>query len=194
MRSLGRVILLVAFALSLAGCGSKPKPSFEGTALDPAPAAPNFSLHDDHGNPVTMAANLGHPVVVAFLYTKCPDVCPVIAQNLNQALKQTAAKTADLRVIGISVDPKNDTPAAVRQYVSVHRLVSRFTYAIGSRAELLLVWKGYHVAVTPGASGTVTHSAFEMLIDAKGNERAVYGSDVTAAQVLHDLSELSKGA
>ncbi len=186
--------LLVGCVVALAGCGSKPKPEFVGTALDPPPAAPNFALHDERGNVVTMAANLGHPVVVAFLYTECPDVCPLIAQNLNQALKQQAAKDAGLTVVGISVDPRNDTRAAVAQYVEVHQLVSRFTYAIGSRAELLPVWKGYHVAVTPGASGTVTHSAFELLIDAKGRERAVYGSDVTAAQVLHDLAELSKGA
>jgi protein SCO1/2 len=194
MRRVFRLGACVALAVSLAGCGSAAKPVFEGTALNPPPSAPNFTLHDDRGNPVTMASHVGHPVVVAFLYTECPDVCPLIAQNLNQALKQSSAKDAGLQVVGISVDPKNDTPAAVRQYVAVHRLVSRFTYAIGSRAELLPVWKGYHVAVTPGASGTVTHSAFELLIDASGHERAVYGSDVTAAQVLHDLSELSKGA
>mgnify|MGYP003343389459 FL=1 len=62
--------VLATTVVLLAGCGSKAKPVFEGTALNPPPSAPNFNLHDDRGHAVTMASYLGHPVVVAFLYTK----------------------------------------------------------------------------------------------------------------------------
>ena len=128
----------------------------------------------------------GKWVAVAFLYTHCPDVCPLIAQNLNTAL----AQAPDLRVVAVSVDPKGDTPAAVRAYAHSHRLSSTFHYLIGARSQLQPVWRAWHVATVPGPSKTVSHSAFEVLVDPKGRERVYYDAKVRAADVLHDLRRL----
>ena len=73
----------------------------------------------------------GHWFVVAFLYTHCPDVCPLIANNLGTAMR----KLPDLRVLAVSVDPKGDTPAAVRKFLRVHRLPAKFRYLTGTRAR-----------------------------------------------------------
>ena len=68
--------------------------------------------HDQNGSRVTLAAQRGHWVIVTFLYTYCPDVCPVIAGNLNAALGAPPHAAAGLRVLSVSVDPARDTPAA----------------------------------------------------------------------------------
>ena len=186
-----------AFLLfALAGCGgsatpkvehpSAPTPRVGGAIIRSKPAAPAISLHDAAGRAVRLSDFRGSWVAVAFLYTHCPDVCPLIAQNLNAALSHAR----DLRVVAVSVDPKGDTPAAVRAFARSRRLRSSFHYLIGSQARLQPVWRSWHVATVPGPSNTVSHTSFEVLVDPLGRERVFYDAQVTAADVLQDLHRL----
>ncbi len=129
----------------------------------------------------------GRWYVVAFLYTHCTDVCPVIASNLGVALRRLPS----LSVLAISVDPKNDTPAAVKAFLRSHNLSPRFRYLTGSHAALAPVWARYHVAVVAGPKLNVSHTTYELLIDARGRERALYDAQVQAADVVRDLQALS---
>ena len=54
-------------------------------------------------------------VVVAFIFTTCPDVCPVITSNLIQAEKQL--EDVDYQFISITVDPETDSPTVLREYM-----------------------------------------------------------------------------
>jgi protein SCO1/2 len=184
-----RVVPLLAL-LALAGCGGGSKPSFDGTAI--SATAPNFTLRDQAGKPVSLAAERGRYLLVTFLYTHCPDVCPVIAGTLNHVLQTPVARRVGLHVLAVSVDPKRDTPASVSHFVSQHRLVPAFRYLTGTRAQLRPVWKAFHIASTPGPNGTVSHSAFEILVDPNGRERLLYDSTVTSAAVVHDLERLTR--
>jgi protein SCO1/2 len=182
----------VALALALvalgAGCGGGGEEvALRGSDVPERPPAPDLSLRDQNGAEVTMAAQRGRWVIVTFLYTYCPDVCPVIAGNLNAVLRTARAKRAGLRVLVVSVDPKRDTPAAVRRYAGLHRLLPSFHWLVGSRAELRRVWRAYHVAVLPGPKGTITHSTFQLLVDPEGRERLVYDSTAQTAEIVRDL-------
>lgn len=184
-----RVLLLAM--LVLAGCGgSKAPPRLAGVAVDPPMRAPNFALEDQSGHTVTVAAQRGHWLVVTFLYTHCPDVCPLIAAHLNKAIDAPVGRRAKLHVIAVSVDPERDTLGAVRRYAVTHRLAPTFRWAIGSRAQLARVWHAYHVAAQPGPKGTITHSTFEILVDPQGDERAIYDSSITTDQLTGDLTKL----
>ena len=176
--------------LLLAGCGGSKAPPLVGVALDPPVHAPNFSLEDQSGGRVSVAEQRGHWLVVTFLYTQCPDVCPLIAAQLNRAIGTKAGRQARLHVIAVSVDPARDTLAAVRRYAVTHRLVPVFRWGIGSRAQLARVWRAYHVAAQPGPRGTVTHSTVEILIDPQGNERLLYDATIKASQLAGDLERL----
>lgn len=196
-----RALSLLVAALVLAGCGSTkaapPKPSFpqrpasafRGISV-PHTAAPPIALHDAEGRPVTLAAQRGHWTLVTFLYTHCPDVCPLIAANLNLALRQLDASRTGVRVLAVSVDPKGDTPAAVRTYAKRKHLVPQFRYLIGSRTQLQPVWATYHVAAQAPSAGVVSHVAYTVLIDPHGKERLIYDAQVKAAMVVHDLRVL----
>jgi protein SCO1 len=180
---------IVAVAL-LAGCGSTANRGLRGTALHSKPA-PNFTLRDQAARTVTMAGQQGRWVVVTFLYTHCPDVCPLIAAHLNGALRSSVGRRAGLRVLAVSVDPARDTPAAIRRYVAQHRLVGAFRYLIGSRRQLARVWRAYYVAALPGTDGTVAHSTVEFLIDPRGREQLLYDRTITTAELVHDLRALT---
>jgi cytochrome oxidase Cu insertion factor (SCO1/SenC/PrrC family) len=69
-------------------------------------------------------------------------------------------------------------------------LVPQFRYLIGSRAELLRVWKAWHVLAVSTKPDLVDHVAYTALVDTTGKERVLYDSSVKARQVLHDLRVL----
>jgi protein SCO1 len=189
------VLLLVVASVAAAGCGGgvgggDDAEQFRGLVLEDRPVAPNFRLRDQDGRLVSLADQRGRWVLMTFLYTWCPDVCPVIAGNLNQALRSPAAKQAGLRVLSVSVDPARDTPATARKYARDHRLLPTFRWLLGTREELVRVWDAYDVAVLPGPKNTVSHSAIQLLIDPEGHERLVYDSQVQTADVVADLRTL----
>jgi protein SCO1 len=139
---------------------------------------------------VTLAGQRGRYVLVTFLYTHCPDVCPLIASNLNGAVRALGAQGKNVRVLAISVDPKGDTPAAVRAYVKRMGLVPQFRYLIGSPAELKRAWAAWHVLSVRQSAGVIDHIAYTALVDPTGKERVLYGSAVHARDVVHDLRVL----
>ncbi len=134
--------LSAATVLLSAGCGggapkavqSGPTPSpYRGMTVVGSTSAPDFALRDQSGRLVRMANRQGRYTLVTFLYTNCPDVCPLIASHLNTALRGSA-RGPTTRVLAVSVDPKGDTPAAVRRFVAVHRLLPQFRYLTGTAA------------------------------------------------------------
>lgn len=190
-------VAALAVVAVLAGCGggsvaNHPPAAYRGGSI-PATTAPSFTLTDQQGRAITMAQWRGDWTIVTFLYTHCPDVCPVIANKLNAVLRLPVARRAHLHVLAVSVDPARDTPAAVRQYVHERALLPSFHYLIGAHAQLAHVWRAYHVAVLPGAKGTITHQALEILVDPKGQERLIYDNANLAHltdDVVHDLDAL----
>jgi protein SCO1/2 len=191
-----RRALAVALLAVCAGCGSTHKAAVEhpaapaaetGFVLHPPVAAPTFTLRDQNGRPTGPQQDRGHWTVVTFLYTNCPDVCPLIATQLGAAQRTNA----DLRVIAVSVDPKHDTAAARTRFVRAHGLGPRFRFVSGARAALTPVWARYHVAALPGPQGTVSHSSYEILLDPRGRERVLFDAKVTAHAVLNAIARLA---
>ena len=195
--------LLAAAVLAAAGCGGSKSNSassttqssspFRGSEVVGGPAAPGFALRDQAGRLVRMPDRRGRIALVTFLYVNCPDVCPLIAEQLNTALRQLGPTGSDVRVLAVSVDPKGDTAAAVNRFVALHRLLPQFRYLRGTAAQLRPVWTSYHVASDPQKGSTaVGHSAFVILVDRKGVERAIHDARLKAADVAHDVDVLLK--
>ena len=191
-----------ATVLLSAGCGGgSPKAADQGPTPSPyrgmtvvgSSKAPDFALHDQAGRLVRMSSRQGRFTLVTFLYTHCPDVCPLIAEHLNTALRRLRRPAATPAFSPCSVDPKGDTPAAVRRFVAVHHLLPQFRYLSGSAAQLKPVWAAYHVASDPQHGTTaVAHSAFVLLVDPQGVERLVYDAYVKPGDIVHDINALKE--
>jgi protein SCO1/2 len=200
VRRIGLLVTATLAAAVLAGCGAattrkievapEVKQPFQGAAVTPPRRAQPIALHDAWGRPVTLASERGRYVLVTFLYVHCPDVCPLIAQNLNAVLQHLGPKRSRVRVLAVSVDPKGDTPAAVRRFIAERHLVPQFRYLIGTRAQLHPIWAAWHVLAVRAAPGVVNHVTYTALIDPTGRQRVLYDSQVKAAEVLHDLRVL----
>ena len=140
------MIALVAFALAAASCSSGPAASdFYGTALTNPDAAPDFSLTDQLGRPVSLHGMRGYAVALTFLYTHCPDVCPIVTSQLRDVQAALGDDAASVRFVAVSVDPERDTPDAAREYLERWGLSDGWSFAVGDRDALSAVWASYYV-------------------------------------------------
>jgi protein SCO1/2 len=195
--------LLVAAAL--AGCGGAkhadvqhPASRFRTAAhLPPGTTkekAPRMRLRDARGG-VLDTATIRTPYLVTFLYTKCPDVCPLIGEEIKGALGALGQEAQRLTVVAVSVDPKNDTPAAVRRWLRLHHEPRNFHYLVGTAGDLRPVWKSWHIlAQAPGSRQSV-HSALIWLIDRSGHQAALVpaGVPIKVSDLAADLRTLIRG-
>jgi len=99
------------------------KPSAE-SAHEPQPGdrVPDFAMIDQDGRRIRFSSFRGDVVLVTFIYTRCPfpDFCPLVSRNFAKIyaqLRNNATPAAKkVRLLTLSFDPKNDTPAALREY------------------------------------------------------------------------------
>jgi protein SCO1/2 len=192
------IVALAAAALVLAIRSDGGRDLRAGTPLDPEPA-PAISLEDQSGRARSLAALRGRVVVVTFLFTSCPDVCPLTADKLAAA-DRGLGDAGRVAYVAVSLDPEGDTPEARREFVARHRLPGgRSFFLNGPRPQLESVWADYgigreevaaRVAGHEGDGHTVMHTDVMFLVDAEGNEREVVRSDVSVADLVADLAVL----
>ena len=178
--------VLIALALLFAAC-SPAASKLSGTELDRA-SAPDFTLTDGiTGNAVTLSSLRGNVVAMAFLYTHCPDVCPLTAGQFRAAQKQLGGDASRVRFVAVSVDPERDTPEAVQVFSAAHDLSANWHYLIGPRAQLQAVWSAYGVGAFDAGTGKVDHNDAIYVIDANGKEREIVHSDTALKDLVADL-------
>jgi protein SCO1/2 len=208
-RSLGLLAALALCALIAAGCGSSGDDGGSATgsgdgsgrfaAADTLPeglagrAAPRIALTDaSSGRRLDTATLAGTPYLVTFLYTNCPDVCPLIGQEIRQSLQELGAQSRDVAVVAVSVDPRHDTADAVKTWLRRQRQPEQFHYLIGSEQELSPVWRGFYAAPQVAGSPDSAHTAVVWLVDAQGRlaGKISAGAAFEPAELAQDLRTL----
>jgi protein SCO1/2 len=160
---------------------------FEGAIMPKGVRAPDFSLRDQDGRPVSMRALRGRPVIVTFLYTTCDDTCPAQAHQVRGALDDLGH---DVPALAVAVDPPRDTARRARAFLSKTQALGRIDFVLGSREQLKPVWKGF--AVQP-QSVAVEHQSRVTLVDKRGYQRIGFpGSEVTPERLAHDVRMLER--
>ena len=198
-RGVALLVLLLLGAV-LVGCGSNFRSrgattasAFDGLTLQPPRPAPALALRDYTGHAVDLAALRGKVVLVTFVYAHCPDVCPLIVTNLAAARRQLSSEARHLRIIAVTVDPKRDTPNAVKQFLAARRATAAMNYLIGSPKQLLPVWKAWGIAVSTNKyEQTEGHIAVVFGITPSGKIAVAYPSSFTPADIVHDVPLLTR--
>jgi protein SCO1/2 len=151
--------------------------------------APAFRLRDARGGGLGTDDLRGRPYVVTFLYTHCPDVCPLIGQELGRALGLLGEPADEVAVAAISVDPEGDTTEAVRLWLRRLQLPRNFHYLVGTKRELRPVWGDYFAAPQKRGVEQSLHTASIWLVDRRGRWRAKFsgGFPVPPKDIEHDL-------
>jgi protein SCO1/2 len=172
-----RAALLLACAL-LAACGSKSQAQLEHYG-----AVPQFSLLDQTGATVTDADLRGRVWIADFIFTSCPDVCPLLTEQLNALRKQLPAD-APLAFVSFSVDPDHDTPERLRTFAGQHGgNVGNWHFLTGPIDQVKsVVTNGFKQAMDaePFAEGkprNVLHGTHFVLVDPQGEIRGFFAND-----------------
>lgn len=151
-----------------------------------------YSLVDQTGKPIDQTMFQGHPSMLFFGFTHCPDVCPTTLAEMASWFEALGDEGKDLHGYFVSIDPERDTPAIIGDYVSF--VSSRITGVTGELSEIdkmAKAWGIYYQKVpVEGADYTMDHTATVFLLNAKGEFEGTitYGEpNDTALGKLHKL-------
>ena len=196
-------VAAIAAAAALAGVyvsrlvNQPAMPALEsGTALPQPRALAPFALRDTHNSPATPATLRGHPTLVFFGFTHCPDVCPTTLGQLAIVQKEAGVadkKLAGLKVALISVDPERDTPEQLGRYVS--SFGRDFIGLTGSAPEIVNATRAFGVASARvdlgGGNYTMDHSATVFALDSNARIVAIFTPPLRADALARDLVKLA---
>jgi protein SCO1 len=148
-----------------------------------------FSLIDQNGKPFTNDDMKGHPFLVFFGFTHCPDVCPTTLFEVSEVLKQLGPDAGGARALFVTVDPERDTPAIMKDYLL--SFDPNLVGATGSREAIDRALKAYRVyskkVPTEGGEYTMDHTALVYLMDKQGRFVAPFNLKRRPEEAAADL-------
>lgn len=182
--------LMLLVALVLAGCSEQPWQTKDIAGLMPPL---EFRLTSETGQTVTAGDYQGQVVLMFFGFTHCPDICPMTLGRLKGVLNQLGEDAGDVTVLFVTVDPKRDDLAALRQYTDAFG--KRFIGLRGDRRALDRLTRRYRVTYgygEPDASGNypVSHSSAVFAFDRQGEARLLIRDSDPMDAVVSDLRRL----
>ena len=167
---------------------------FFGTLALPTKPAPPLQLRNYLGQPINIEQFRGKAVLVTFLYTNCPDICPLITSDLRVALNEMGrAEAKKVQIIAVSVDPRVDTRKSVAAFLARHEMTGRMLYLTGTAKELAPVWKAWGVGSQQDLEQPqfVNHTGVVYGITASGERLTVYDPEFKPSEIAHDVPLLA---
>lgn len=117
--SLRSLLIAIITILTLTACGG-PDAIYDLSS-------DNFQLRDTDSAQVNFPDNFkGDISVISFIYTNCPDVCPVITANMTN-IQRELQDTSGINFIEVTFDPERDSPSVLKKYKELYGLNNQFT-------------------------------------------------------------------
>ena len=150
--------------------------------------APDFTLLDQHGAAVSLAALRGRPVVVTFVFAHCQTLCPFVVATLRRAAPDGTA------VLLVTLDPWRDTPATLPGLAERWALPPDF-HVLSSRStrDVQRVAEAWGVpAARDERTGDLVHPGLVFVVDPAGRLAYTF-SNPPAAWIREALARLGEG-
>jgi len=187
--------LLLALGAFVAGLVLFSAIVFIVTGRSPAPIAMpsaiggSFKLVDQNSQPITEQDLIGHPYLVFFGFTHCPDVCPTTLFEVSEILRKLGPDAKNVRALFITVDPERDTPAVLKDYMS--SFDPRVIGATRDSAAIMWAEKAFRVYAKKipldGGGYTMDHTAIVYLMDKAGRFVAPFNMKRRPEEAAADL-------
>lgn len=189
--------------------------TFNGLPFDPVEPAPDFTLIDQHRQPVRLSDYRGNVVLLYFGFLNCPDECP-LTMGVWKQVANLLGKDADrVRFVMITVDPERDSPEDMGEYLSIFN--PDFIGLSGTLEEIEDVARPYAVsfrklevteeevrsAHLPGGEDDhehghdseeevylVNHTTLAFVIDPQGQLVMAYPLGTGAEEIVADVRQL----
>ena len=186
--------MIAGLVVLLAACEQKKELPILGAVGHTVPA---FGLTDQDSNAVSNATFRGKIYVADFFFTSCPTICPKMQVQM-QRVNEKFRDNPDVLLLSHSIDPRHDTPSALKTYAENLNADSRkWHFVTGDKEKIFeLGQRGYMVAAKddPAAPGGILHSGALILVDRRQRIRGFYDgtqpNEVT--NLLYDIKTLLK--
>ena len=192
-----KILFTALAAFAIAGCAEK------------FPVIDDFGNHHyrlltQDGTEVTFPDFLkGHYVVIGYIFTNCPDICPLTTNNMRRIQDWVKEEEIpNVRFVSLSFDPEVDRPDVLKRYAELRKLdESNWTFLTGKKPTIDSLIKQVGVLAVPSDSTTTkngekiyyyVHTDRISVIDTQGKIRKNYrGSDINLEEVVSDLKDLT---
>lgn len=190
---MANLIKLSTLLLVFAACESGPK------IIDDL-SKKSFEVVNQNGEEVTFPDDYnGKYVVMGFIYTNCPDICPLVTQNMIKVQKELGSPD-DVQFLGVTFDPKRDTPERLKEYKQVFDLDKNFDFLTADSTTVSELMDSVRVRSQVSFTQVrddgkevyfMNHSDKIMVLDQKGRVIYEYGGSMTPVNyILEDLKKV----
>ena len=187
-------LVTMIWAFARAGDGEVANGSTQGRFRGREPQMvvrlPDFELPSYRGGTVSADSLRRRVVLLTLLDTQCTDACPIIASVVADAIDGLSpTERAQVRAIGVTADPVEDTPASVGRFLRARGAEGRLDYLLGDERRLRPLWNALQVLPSLDSGRDSVHSAPVRIYDRSGVWVATLhaGADLNETNLIHDI-------
>ena len=162
----------------------------------------SFEVLNQNGKTVIFPDDYkGKYVVAGFIYTNCPDICPLVTQNLIKVQKEFS-NPYDIQFLGITFDPKRDTPEVLKNYKGLFNLDKNFDFLTADSTTIAELMDSVRVRSQVSFTQVreddkevyfMNHSDKIIVLDKKGRIIFEYGGSMTpVSYIVEDLQTVRR--
>ncbi len=191
-----KYLLLTSVLLTFISCQSKfPEKEFVGdeskTIINQDSVVINFPKKYE-----------GKILLVSFIFTNCPDICPLTTHNLQRIQQKVKQEKIDnVSFAAISFDPERDTPSILKSFAGVRDIdLSNYNLFTGGKENIKSLMESFHIVAISGDTTYTddnmpvyffTHTDRITLVDQDQNIRKSYrGSEINLDEIITDIKNL----
>ncbi len=197
------LVVGIVGGISLAAATSAPTPAEATPTIPSVPQAPNprldrgtrlstvapaFSLTDQFGRTVSLAAFRGKVVVLSFNDPRCTTICPLTTTALLEAKKLLGPAGANVQLLGVGANPEATSVKSVRDYSQAHGLLHKWLFLTGPLARMQRVWSAYAILAAVN-HGSIDHTPATFVIDPQGRETRLFFTEMSYSSI-HQLAQV----
>ena len=174
----------------------------------------DFETTDHFGNKVSEETYKGFSKVFFFGFTHCPDICPISANLMSNAIDQLKRENHSIdgiKFFFVTVDPERDSPERLKEFLG--NFSNNLIGLTGTHEDLMPIWKDFFVHVEPATNsdhqnhlGTseqkgpesiekenymVQHTAFYYIFDNNDKLQSILPFGSSIEQMVEDLKKYS---
>ena len=183
--------LVMVLCLMLPGCTAPVEDEidiFYGQDLpldDPEYDLEDFSLMNFDGNMTNLSDYEGQVLIVSFVYSRCPDVCPIVSANLRWVAEQLPDDYGtNFSIIAITVDPWWDTSSVLSDYAM--RQAIDWPHLTGEVEAMQPIWESFHVGLQTYLNTSATEENSTEENQTSGRHHPDYLVDHSTATIIID--------
>ena len=152
---------------------------------DPEYDLEDFSLMNFDGNMTNLSDFEGQVLIVSFVYSRCPDVCPIVSANLRWVAEQLPNDYGtNFSIIAITVDPWWDTSGVLAEYAM--RQAIDWPHLTGDVETMQPIWESFHVGLQTYLNTSATEENSTEENQTSGRHHPDYLVDHSTATIIID--------